>query len=500
MKPKDWLIRANAQTSPMKLPDRALCLQRLARRCATALLLNACIATTVIAQTLTVTGPIPARNPPGTDVTAHNYPQFAAEPNFELSRRGYVEEEFFFSGTATSLRPRNLADAEVVSAGHPYKTRMIVRRPARAERFNGVVIVEWLNVTSGYNLDGNWQMSREYLTREGYAWVGVSAQRDGVQKPPHGLTTWSPQRYGTLDVTDSGKVGDDSLSYDIFSQAGRAVRENKRVLGGLEPTMLLATGISQSAARLAPYYSSVHPIHRVYDGFLLATGVQIAALEGSGGPFRSDLGTKLLRINTESEVALNLLPRHPDSDVMRSWEIAGSSHVDYWFMSLRKAMVDRDNLAPIPYTCDKQPLSHVDNKVVLNAGYHHLVNWVRTNQAPPVARPIDTRGAIPSLEIQRDANGIARGGIRLSSVDAPTAANTGANTGAAFCRLYGSHEPFSQEKLAALYPTHQAYVDAVREVAMRNVREGFVLKADADEIIRDAIASSIGTSSPQPIP
>jgi hypothetical protein len=74
------------------------------------------------------------------------------------------------------------------------------------------------------------------------------------------------------------------------------------------------------------------------------------------------------------------------------------------------------------------------------------------------------------------------------------------NTGAAFCRLYGSHEPFSQQKLAALYPTHQAYVDAVREVTLRNVREGFVLRADAQEIIRDADESRIGTSSPQPIP
>lgn len=168
-------------------------------------------------------------------------------------RRGYVEDEFFFSGTATSLCPRILANAEVMSTGHPYKTRMFVRRPARTEQFNGVVIVEWLNVTSGYNLDGNWQFSRDYLTREEYAWVGVSAQRDGVQKSPHGLTAWSPKRYASLDVTDGGKVADDSLSCDIFSQAGRAVRENRRVLGGLAPSTLLASGISQTAARLGPY-------------------------------------------------------------------------------------------------------------------------------------------------------------------------------------------------------------------------------------------------------
>ena len=42
-----------------------------------------------------VIGPIPANLPPGTDLT-HNYPQLASEPNFDLSSRGYIEEEFFF--------------------------------------------------------------------------------------------------------------------------------------------------------------------------------------------------------------------------------------------------------------------------------------------------------------------------------------------------------------------------------------------------------------------
>ena len=103
----------------------------------------------------------------------------------------------------------------MVSTGNPYKTRMLVRRPANPENFNGVVLVEWVNVTSGYNLDANWEFSRDYLTRAGYAWVGVSAQRVSVQQPPYGLTAWSPTRYGTLDVTVGGKITNDSLSYDI---------------------------------------------------------------------------------------------------------------------------------------------------------------------------------------------------------------------------------------------------------------------------------------------
>jgi hypothetical protein len=170
--------------------------------------------------------------------------------------------------------------------------------------------------------------------------------------------------------------------------------------------------------------------------------------------------------------------------------------VGYHFMMYRQQLVGRDGLNPFVFTCDKPPLSHVNIKYVLNAGYYHLVNWVRYGLEPPIALPIE----IASGQIPRDENGHAFGGIRLASLDVPTATNTGKNTGASFCTLYGTHEPFSEHKLSTLYPTHNAYVRAVREVTMRNVREGFVLADDAQEIIREAIQSRVGTPNPLPIP
>jgi hypothetical protein len=461
---------------------------RLAAAAAAALL-----STLAAAQVATpaVTGPVPALGPPGTDLT-RNYPQLASEPNFDLSRRGYVEEEYFFEGTATRYSTPAMANGVAVSSGHPYKTRLIVRRPDEAAKFNGVVIVEWVNVTAGYNFDAHWQLSREYLTREGYAYVGVSAQRVGVQQPPYGLTAWSPTRYGTLDVTAGGSITDDSLSYDIFSQAGQAIRSRPELLGGVQPLMLLAVGASQSANRLTSYYNSIEPLHRVYDGYLLSI---------LGGPFRTDIRTKMLRINTENEIAvLNQAPvRQPDSNNFRSWEIAGASHVGYRLQIYRWQLVARDALAPFNFNCDRQPLSHVPTHYVMNAGYAHLVDWVRTGRRPPRAEPIQVTSTSPTV-LPRDANGHVFGGIRLAEVDAPTATNTGVNSGASFCILYGSHEPFGAAKIASLYPTHQDYVQAVRQVTNRNVRDGFVLEEDAKEIIRDARNSRVGTPNPLPIP
>ena len=75
------------------------------------------------------------------------------------------------------------------------------------------------------------------------------------------------------------------------------------------------------------------------------------------------------------------------------------------------------------------------------------------------------------------------------------------NSGAGgFCNLYGSHEPFSASKIAALYPTHSAYVTAVKKVSQQNQKDGFILKDDMDDIIGDAEVSLVGTTHPQPIP
>lgn len=62
-----------------------------------------------------------------------------------------------------------------------------------------------------------------HFIRSGYAWVGVTPQRVGVDA----LEVWNPKRYGSLDVTHGGAVMNDDLSYDVFAQAA---------LAGLYPT------------------------------------------------------------------------------------------------------------------------------------------------------------------------------------------------------------------------------------------------------------------------
>ncbi|MDB6001581.1 MAG: hypothetical protein JWP52_3280, partial [Rhizobacter sp.] len=408
----------------------------------------------------TVSGPIAVTVPLGD--ASHNYPQLATQAS--LAANGYVEQEFFFEGTANRYDTPAQATGSVTSSNSPYKSRMLVRRPTDASKFNGKVVVEWLNVTSGYNLDALWQSSADFFMRSGYAYVGVSAQRVGIHQAATGLKSWGPARYATLDVTAGGTITDDSLSYDVFAQASKAIGTPKGVdpLGGLPARRtLFGSGVSQSQGRLVTYYNSIEPMHKLFDGYYLFLGL--------GTKLRTDIDVKVLKINTENDVMLlrEGAARQDDSDRLRTWEIAGASHVSYASTLVRTPLLVRDALPQSSVACDKPSLSRVSPGPVLIAGYDHLSRWIQQGTLPPTAPRIELASVgtatTPSVAA-RDARGNAIGGIRVADIAVPTATNTGVNSGSGFCTLFGSHEPFDAATIKSLYPTHAAYVAAVKQV------------------------------------
>ena len=123
-----------------------------------------------------VTGPIANTSPVGDP--AHGYPFLATD--VDLAAAGYVEEEYLISGQATRYTTSETATATVLNSGNNYSTRIVVRRPVAAAKFNGVVIAEWMNVTNSWDQEVDWFQTHEHLIRQGFAWVGVSAQRAGL--------------------------------------------------------------------------------------------------------------------------------------------------------------------------------------------------------------------------------------------------------------------------------------------------------------------------------
>ena len=354
-------------------------------------------------------------------------------------------------------------------------------RPADAARFNGTVVVEWLNVSGGLDGAAGWIFLHRELMREGAAYVGVSAQAVGVIGGESlmglqgmALVEADPVRYGTL-----GHPGD-RFSYDIYSQAGVVARGMAgTVLDDLAIERVLAIGESQSAFRLTTYVNDIDPITQVFDGYLVharggtappldADGV--AGLhEGPNVPFRDDLRVPVLCFEAETDlITLGYYPaRQPDNDRFRLWEVAGLAHADvYTFVVGRidSGALSIDELAeawrptdsPMGFELD-HPVNVGPQRYVLSAALRRLDRWVRDGTPPPTAPRLEVDpDREPSFVL--DEHGIARGGIRTPHVDVPVAVLTGeGNSGAPISRLCGRTIPFTSEQLAGLYSTRADY-------------------------------------------
>jgi len=255
---------------------------------------------------------------------------------------GYTETEYFFSGTATSY----VSTDEIGSDGQwsvqtadaaVYKSRMVVLRPIDAADFNGTVVVEWFNVSGGVDSAPDFQQMHTELIRQGYAWVGVSAQFVGIEGGGAfglPLKQVDPTRYGSLHHPG------DSFSYDIFSQSAQAVRNPVGLdpLDGLQVERMIAMGQSQSGGALATYYNAVHPTIDLFDGFVihgrggwslpLSAQPQADVLTPNLVFIRTDLPEPVIALQNETDVPGSIAARQADSAAYLMWEVTGSAHTD----------------------------------------------------------------------------------------------------------------------------------------------------------------------------
>lgn len=455
------------------------------------LLLNSLLSLTALAEVpeAKITGPIAAQ--PAGD-SSHNFIYNASA--IDLADHGYVEEEYFIDGTANRYSTPELMTGEILDGGHAYRSRFFVRRPP-AKNFNGTVVIEWLNVTGGTDKDIDWWQAGHHLVRNGYAYIGVSAQRVGIEA----LKEWSPARYGSLDVTDSGTVQNDDLSYDIFSAVAKAVNRigettpagQVDILGGLKARKIVATGHSQSASRLAVYLNNVHPREPVFDGFIV---------HGGGGRIRDDQNVRIFKLMAETDMPRRTAEPQRDSNYFRQWEVAGASHVDILFeieYARERALANGEPVEMAKERspgCDLPAYSRVPFRDVMSAAFEHMQVWLEKGTPPPTAQPLAVIRGLPNVEFARDEYGNILGGIRLAAHAVATAKNTGMNGGTEnrFCFLYGSHQPFDKAALKKLYPTHKRYVDAVKAVVEQNVADGYILPYAAERTIREAQQSTVG--------
>jgi Alpha/beta hydrolase domain len=394
----------------------------------------------------------------------------------------------------------------------------VVCRPADPGAFTGTVILEWLNVSAGFDAPAHWMLTHRQVVRAGWAWVGVSAQRSGVEGgnifESAGAGTRRTMVLPALKESDPVRYAalhhpGDAFCFDIFSQAARAVRDGG-VLGPVE--CLLATGQSQSAIHLVSYVNAVAPtVDSACDGYLIGSRTGFAApltgwdgrirTEGADGVrVRTDGRAPVLTVQTETDVTgvlAGVTARQPDSDRFRWWEIAGAAHADTYLLGAsfsdsgqlppaelarQMAPTDKPMGIPCPVPVNSGPQHHY----VAQAAIAHLDRWARGGPPPPSSPWLET-----DPDLVTDDAGIARGGIRTGWVDVPVAALSGLTPpGAAGVGiLLGSTRVFDDAELARRYPAgRDEYAAAFREATARAAAAGFVLEQDVDEMAALAVA------------
>jgi hypothetical protein len=375
----------------------------------------------------------------------------------------YELKEYFVSGTAN---------------GQPYKTRLVVRRPAIARAFSGLVLAESMHSSGAAHM---FEFTSTYTMSSGHAAVEI------LTTSPMPFAQFNPERYKDLQVA-GGQAS------EILAQVGALVRSGAP-LAGARPRKMVLAGTSMSAGTLLNYLPAhkvfrTPDMQRIYDGFYPT----------SNGSLVPDVDVPVVHLPTMLEVSAANITDRADSDEpgrqYRLYEFAGMAHIDTRY-SVR--------LKPNPCA---QPLSEFPHEAYVAVGLHHLLQWVDKGTVPPRAERIvrDNDEQNDGSRMALDEHGNPRAGIRTPYVDVPIAkyglrppaitplipnpsayvAAGGQQAANQMCGLSGTQIPFDAATLKAMYKTPKNYVAAVEKRVKELEKAGWSLPLYHDLIVGDA--------------
>lgn len=433
----------------------------------------------------------------GPFTVGHVLEPLSARPT-NLASHGYVEQEFSAAGTAHAFRatssPSDGKWSITPTSSAPYSTRILVRRPSNPKNFSGTVVVEWMNESAGESAP-DWDYLNPEIMNAGDAWVGVSAQSLGVDGGKslltggqvtgtvQGLTQQEPQRYGSLHQPG------DQYSFDIFDQVAFGLRGSaSKALGPLHPHHIFALGESQSAAYLTTFADALEPHDYPYDGmFIHSRGTSGAPLGGAAinasaaqTPLliRTDLRVPVFMSETQTDlIMLGYAPaQQPNTNRIRTWEIAGTSHADIYEVG--------GNASVLGCTTS---INTGPQHVVVQAAFADFSRWVLDGTPPPEPAPFKLQSTNPPT-LALDQHGDVIGGVRTPAVDVPISTLSGAAPAgtSTICSLFGTTTPFTAQELPSLYGSKANYLSKYTADLNRAIANRYLLPAEQEELLAQA--------------
>ena len=384
-----------------------------------------------------VVTPIPSISGPVTGPGPMFESLMALAPEDDMAHFKYEAKEYFVSGNAN---------------GQPYKTRVVIRKPADPRKFSGLVLAESMHPSGNAWM---FHFTHTYSMKSGH--IGL----DILTTTHVPFVEFNKERYAEL------QVGQGQAS-EILAQVGALIRsmQSGNPLAGLPLRKVILAGTSASAATLIGYLQA-HMVYRlpnmkpIYDGFLpTSTGATIRQID-----------VPMIQVPTLTEVAGGNATQRADGDEpgnqFRLYEFVGMAHID-----------SRDAAAYYPDPC-KHPISRFPFAAYMSVALNHLWQWVDKGTTPPRAERIqldrnaDNDGSLMAL----DEHGNPKGGIRNPYVDVPAKKYAVRNEGAVppipnahpfvavrdvaarnqLCGLAGYEVAFTQEQLKKLYKSKKDY-------------------------------------------
>lgn len=478
--------------------------------------------------------------------TNDSYPFQSAAVKCHFEQIGYIEDEYFMTGTA-NVYTETGSDHEVAIQipDAPYTTRLLVRRPKDLTKFSGNVVIEILNATAMMDIDRIWVNTWKYLTRNGDIYIGITSKGHVVDA----LKNFDPDRYASINWANPDKTRkqppnnrfafleeyESGLYWDMQTDLAKLLRTDspKNPIREYGKSYLYLAGWSQSGSYIARTlhsfsYRPENTAHGpLFDGYFLAgldnTLAPINAYENhetdghifSNGsvPVKGILASKepLIALNTESESRWANWDNDCDEPdhKFRSYPIAGSSHdssysmIEYYEGHLYNDVLRARNGKKIGFRgIEGEPLD-MPFEFIFQAALRNLYVWVREGVPAPHANPLEIYydencfdpmcGAMNKYHVKyenrKDAFGNSLGGIRMAGIEYPTGIYK------SYCildnktynPLFGAVYPLPKELLKELYQDCEHYRNLVEKNAERLISEGFLIKEDKTDYINQFV-------------
>jgi hypothetical protein len=482
-----------------------------------------------------VTGPIP--------VTVESQ-IFGAEgipggpPSANLPAHGYVEEEYFVSGTANIYQYDSNWNRTLKQANVPYTTRMVIRRPTDRAKFSGTVQYECAHPQFGNT--GNWNATKNYILRHGDIYVGVMCGADLITRrtpptaPPVGapfvLKWFDPKRYAAINWPE-----DDGIRYDVIAQTGALLksRDKSNPLAAYHVERTYCAGWSFTGSLWRVYINEgFHEQYRmpdgspIFDGYLL--GISSSTFSGGYDPLNNEqnlpvgnprritksVDVPVIEQMSENEAITNFGPQAPESDDLKSrhrlYEVPGLTHGNGLGSGVgggRFQLTQHGYPAGGPgggagrgdvnAACRPAP-SDVPMGDIATASLSNMDAWARKNIPPPHASRMKID---PATKLGlKDAYGNTEGGVRTAQLDVPlarygdnldpacTVQRPQSPAGSGFISVW--RFPLSKEQLATLYTSKDDYLSKFKKRLDEMVKEHWLLQPEADKQFEAAKANA----------